>query len=108
MIYETEEDGDEITQDLWQEACWIVISSYFDEKRPRTTTARLVWRGYSDVRTKDNGGMPQIDLQAEVQHTLGIVETPEGGKKFRNLKILYKFENFNQLILQYFKEYFKE
>ena len=33
MIYETEEDGDEITQDLWQEACWIVISSYFDEKK---------------------------------------------------------------------------
>lgn len=30
-MYE-DDDGDEITQDLWQEACWIVISSYFDEK----------------------------------------------------------------------------
>ncbi|TRY91126.1 hypothetical protein DNTS_020418 [Danionella cerebrum] len=27
-----DEDDDEITPDLWQEACWIVISSYFDEK----------------------------------------------------------------------------
>ena len=26
------EDNDEITPDLWQEACWIVISSYFEEK----------------------------------------------------------------------------
>ena len=27
-----EDEGDEITTDIWQEACWIVISSYFDEK----------------------------------------------------------------------------
>ncbi|VDQ12457.1 unnamed protein product, partial [Trichobilharzia regenti] len=25
-------EDDEITPDMWQEACWIVISSYFDEK----------------------------------------------------------------------------
>ena len=24
--------SDDISPDLWQEACWIVISSYFDEK----------------------------------------------------------------------------
>lgn len=29
--YGDDETG-EITPDLWQEACWIVISSYFDEK----------------------------------------------------------------------------
>ena len=29
--YEVDEN-DEITPDLWQEACWIVISSYFEEK----------------------------------------------------------------------------
>ena len=33
---EEEQLGDEetleITSDVWQEACWIVISSYFDEK----------------------------------------------------------------------------
>ena len=27
-----DEDTMEITSELWQEACWIVISSYFDEK----------------------------------------------------------------------------
>lgn len=27
-----DDDREEITIDLWQEACWIVISSYFDEK----------------------------------------------------------------------------
>jgi DNA-directed RNA polymerase II subunit RPB2 len=27
-----DEESGEITSDLWQEACWIVISSYFDEK----------------------------------------------------------------------------
>ena len=27
-----DEDTLEITSELWQEACWIVISSYFDEK----------------------------------------------------------------------------
>jgi DNA-directed RNA polymerase II subunit RPB2 len=30
-MYADEEDN-EITPDLWQEACWVVISSYFDEK----------------------------------------------------------------------------
>ena len=29
--YMDEEEND-ITPDLWQEACWVVISSYFDEK----------------------------------------------------------------------------
>lgn len=27
-----DDESMEITPDLWQEACWIVISSYFDEK----------------------------------------------------------------------------
>lgn len=27
-----EEEENDITPDLWQEACWVVISSYFDEK----------------------------------------------------------------------------
>ena len=26
------EDSEEISNDIWQEACWIVISAYFDEK----------------------------------------------------------------------------
>ena len=27
-----EEDQEEISDELWQEACWIVINAYFDEK----------------------------------------------------------------------------
>jgi hypothetical protein len=27
-----EEESDEIQNELWQEACWIVISAYFEEK----------------------------------------------------------------------------
>lgn len=27
-----DEEENDITPDLWQEACWVVISSYFDEK----------------------------------------------------------------------------
>lgn len=27
-----EEDPEEISHELWQEACWIVINAYFDEK----------------------------------------------------------------------------
>lgn len=27
-----EEDDEEISHELWQEACWIVINAYFDEK----------------------------------------------------------------------------
>lgn len=26
------DEENDITPDLWQEACWVVISSYFDEK----------------------------------------------------------------------------
>ena len=26
------EESEEISNDIWQEACWIVISAYFDEK----------------------------------------------------------------------------
>lgn len=30
-VYDDEND-EEISHELWQEACWIVINSYFDEK----------------------------------------------------------------------------
>ena len=31
--YEDDDDAVEISSELWQEACWIVITAYFDEKR---------------------------------------------------------------------------
>ena len=89
MIYETEEDGDEITQDLWQEACWIVISSYFDEKglvrQQLDSFDEFIQMSVQRI-VEDS---PQIDLQAEAQHTSGIVETPVGWKYTQ------KFEHYN-------------
>ncbi|XP_056006307.1 DNA-directed RNA polymerase II subunit RPB2 isoform X2 [Ostrea edulis] len=76
MIYETEDDGDEITADLWQEACWIVISSYFDEKglvrQQLDSFDEFIQMSVQRI-VEDS---PQIDLQAEAQHTTGVVETP--------------------------------
>ena len=31
-----DEDSEEIQNELWQEACWIVISAYFEEKGEQT------------------------------------------------------------------------
>ena len=34
------EDSEEISNEIWQEACWIVISAYFDEKgQPKELTS---------------------------------------------------------------------
>ena len=65
-----------ITQDLWQEACWIVISSYFDKRG----LVRQQLDSFNEFilisvqRIVEDS--PQIDLQAEAQHTSGIEETP--------------------------------
>ncbi|KAK3095710.1 hypothetical protein FSP39_017914 [Pinctada imbricata] len=75
-MYEMEEDSDEITADLWQEACWIVISSYFDEKglvrQQLDSFDEFIQMSVQRI-VEDS---PQIDLQAEAQHTSGMVETP--------------------------------
>ncbi|GAB1607680.1 DNA-directed RNA polymerase II subunit RPB2 [Argonauta hians] len=71
-----EEDGEEITPDLWQEACWIVISSYFDEKGlvRQQLDSFDEFIQMSVQRIVEHS--PAIDLQAEAQHTSGLVETP--------------------------------
>ncbi|CAI9738821.1 DNA-directed RNA polymerase II subunit RPB2 [Octopus vulgaris] len=71
-----EEDGEEITPDLWQEACWIVISSYFDEKGlvRQQLDSFDEFIQMSVQRIVEHS--PAIDLQAEAQHTSGIIETP--------------------------------
>lgn len=90
MIYETEDDGDEITADLWQEACWIVISSYFDEKglvrQQLDSFDEFIQMSVQRI-VEDS---PQIDLQAEAQHTTGVVETPV--RKGRGISVNIKFE----------------
>ena len=71
-----DEDTDEITPDLWQEACWIVISSYFDEKglvrQQLDSFDEFIQMSVQRI-VEDS---PQIDLQAEAQHTSGKVEVP--------------------------------
>ena len=74
-MYE-DDDGDEITPDLWQEACWIVISSYFDEKglvrQQLDSFDEFIQMSVQRI-VEDS---PRIDLQAEAQHTSGTVEVP--------------------------------
>uniref|UniRef100_A0A4W5NFJ9 DNA-directed RNA polymerase subunit beta n=1 Tax=Hucho hucho TaxID=62062 RepID=A0A4W5NFJ9_9TELE len=71
-----DEDEDEITPDLWQEACWIVISSYFDEKGlvRQQLDSFDEFIQMSVQRIVEDA--PPIDLQAEAQHTSGEVEDP--------------------------------
>uniref|UniRef100_A0A8P4K8L2 DNA-directed RNA polymerase n=1 Tax=Dicentrarchus labrax TaxID=13489 RepID=A0A8P4K8L2_DICLA len=71
-----DEEEDEITPDLWQEACWIVISSYFDEKGlvRQQLDSFDEFIQMSVQRIVEDA--PPIDLQAEAQHTSGEVEEP--------------------------------
>ena len=71
-----EDESDDITSDLWQEACWIVISSYFDEKglvrQQLDSFDEFIQMSVQRI-VEDS---PQIELQAEAQHTTGTIETP--------------------------------
>ncbi|MBN3273799.1 RPB2 polymerase, partial [Polyodon spathula] len=71
-----DEDEDEITPDLWQEACWIVISSYFDEKGlvRQQLDSFDEFIQMSVQRIVEDA--PPIDLQAEAQHATGEIEEP--------------------------------
>jgi len=71
-----DDENAEVTPDLWQEACWIVISSYFDEKglvrQQLDSFDEFIQMSVQRI-VEDT---PQIDLQAEAQHTSGTVENP--------------------------------
>ena len=68
--------GEEITRDLWQEACWIVISSYFDEKglvrQQLDSFDEFIQMSVQRI-VEDS---PEIDLQAESLHMTADTETP--------------------------------
>jgi DNA-directed RNA polymerase II subunit RPB2 len=74
-MYNQDDDSDDITPELWQEACWIVISSYFDEKGlvRQQLDSFDEFIQMSVQRIVEDA--PPIDLQAEAQHTSGQVET---------------------------------
>ncbi|KAF5279159.1 hypothetical protein FQR65_LT03405 [Abscondita terminalis] len=71
-----DEDAEEISSELWQEACWIVINAYFDEKglvrQQLDSFDEFIQMSVQRI-VEDS---PQIDLQAEAQHTSGEVENP--------------------------------
>lgn len=74
-LYE-EENAEEISHELWQEACWIVINAYFDEKglvrQQLDSFDEFIQMSVQRI-VEDS---PAIDLQAEAQHTSGEIETP--------------------------------
>lgn len=71
-----EEDQEEISHELWQEACWIVINAYFDEKglvrQQLDSFDEFIQMSVQRI-VEDS---PAIDLQAEAQHTSGELENP--------------------------------
>ena len=73
---EEAEDSEEISNDIWQEACWIVISAYFDEKglvrQQLDSFDEFIQMNVQRI-VED---APQIDMQGEAQHQAGEVETP--------------------------------
>jgi DNA-directed RNA polymerase II subunit RPB2 len=71
-----EDDAEEISSELWQEACWIVINAYFDEKglvRQQLDSFDEFIQMSAQRIVEDS---PRIDLQAEAQHTSGKIENP--------------------------------
>lgn len=76
-----EEGDEEISSELWQEACWIVINAYFDEKglvrQQLDSFDEFIQMSVQRI-VEDS---PQIDLQAEAQHTTGEVENPVSESK---------------------------
>ena len=71
-----EEEEEEITSDLWQEACWVVISAYFDEKglvrQQLDSFDEFIQMSVQRI-VEDS---PPVELQTEAQHMTGEVETP--------------------------------
>ena len=70
------DDVEEISSELWQEACWIVINAYFDEKglvrQQLDSFDEFIQMSVQRI-VEDS---PAIDLQAEAQHASGEVENP--------------------------------
>lgn len=74
-VYNDDEDQ-EISDELWQEACWIVINAYFDDKglvrQQLDSFDEFIQMSVQSIVAES----PAIELQAEAQHTSGEIETP--------------------------------
>lgn len=77
-----EYEDNEITVELWQKACWIVINAYFDEKglvrQQLDSFDEFVQMSIQSIVAES----PAIELQAEDQHTSGEIENPVGFMSF--------------------------
>lgn len=84
-----DEEAEEISSELWQEACWIVINAYFDEKglvrQQLDSFDEFIQMSVQRI-VEDS---PQIDLQAEAQHTTGEIETPVSFFVYKDPIMLY-------------------
>uniref|UniRef100_A0A7M5VCZ8 DNA-directed RNA polymerase n=1 Tax=Clytia hemisphaerica TaxID=252671 RepID=A0A7M5VCZ8_9CNID len=74
---EEEDNGDdEITPEMWQEGCWTVISSYFEEKglvrQQLDSFDEFIQMSVQRIVEES----PAIELQSEVQYTEAEVEEP--------------------------------
>lgn len=77
-------DSDDIHKSVWQEACWLVISSFFNEKG----LVRQQLDSFDDFIQISIQRIieetPEIELQAEAQHTSDESDAPP--------KYYFKFE----------------
>lgn len=65
-------EDEEIGEELWQEACWIVISSYFEEKGLVRQQLDSFDGFISNSVQRIVEDSPPIELIAEVQHKGGM------------------------------------
>ena len=70
------DEDTEIDPDNWQEACWLVISSYFDEKGlvRQQLDSFDEFIQMSVQRIVEDA--PPVEMEAEAQHLSGQVEQP--------------------------------
>jgi DNA-directed RNA polymerase II subunit RPB2 len=66
-----DEDADEISSTLWQEACWLVADAYFDEKGLVRQQLDSFDEFFEMSIQHIIGDTPEIELQAEAQYTTG-------------------------------------
>ena len=85
--YDDPEEDDEITTDIWQEGCWTVISSYFEEKglvrQQLDSFDEFIQMSVQRIVEES----PPIELQAEVQYTEAELEEPVSYEKWLLLKL---------------------
>ena len=89
--YDDPEEDDEITTDIWQEGCWTVISSYFEEKglvrQQLDSFDEFIQMSVQRIVEES----PPIELQAEVQYTEAELEEPVSKENWLLLNHIHKF-----------------